>query len=84
MALRCLGSAGEDESGEDHTQSIRCQRASQDKFLDRALRRRYVGRRRLLFADLVTRMGEEHLPKRVMFGEIMGLRATPKDRSETG
>ena len=38
----------------------------------RAFRRRYMRRRMLLFAGFVTRMGEELLPKRVMFGEIVG------------
>ena len=31
-----------------------------------------VRRRRLLFAGFVTRMGEERLPKRAMFGEMVG------------
>ena len=30
-----------------------------------------VGRRRILIAGLVARMGEEHLPRRVMFGEML-------------
>ena len=31
-----------------------------------------VRRRRILFAGLLARMGEERLPRRVMFGEILG------------
>ena len=31
-----------------------------------------VRRRRILFADFVARMGEERLPQRVMFGELVG------------
>ena len=31
-----------------------------------------VRRRRMLFAGFVARMGEEHLPRRVMFGEMLG------------
>ena len=43
-------------------------------------------RRRLLFADFVTtHVGEERLPKRVMFGERWSeVRATAEDRSGTG
>ena len=43
-----------------------------------------VRRRRLLFADFVTLMREERLPKRLMFGEMVGRRAIPEDRSGTG
>ena len=31
-----------------------------------------VRRRRLLFAGFVTRMGKERMPKRAMFGEMVG------------
>ena len=31
-----------------------------------------VRKRRILFAGIVARMGEEHLPQRVMFGELDG------------
>ena len=31
-----------------------------------------VGKRRILFAGFVARMGEERLPHRMMFGEIVG------------
>ena len=31
-----------------------------------------VRRRRILFADFIARMGEERLPQRVMFGELVG------------
>ena len=34
-----------------------------------------VRRRRMLFAGFVARMGEERLPRRVMFGEMLGGKA---------
>ena len=34
-----------------------------------------VRRRRILSADFVARMGEERLPRRVVFGEILGVKA---------
>ena len=43
-----------------------------------------VRKRRVLFAGFVARMGEERLLRRVMFREMLGVKATPRDRSETG
>ena len=43
-----------------------------------------VRRRTILFAGFVARMGEERLPRRVMFGEMFGVKATRGDRSGTG
>ena len=44
-----------------------------------------VRRRRILFAGFVLRMGEERLPRRVMFGEMLGgVKATSGDRSGAG
>ena len=34
-----------------------------------------VRRRRILFAGFVARMGEERLPRRVVFGEMLGVKA---------
>ena len=55
-----------------------------------ALRRTYfesvettVRRRRILFEGFVARTGEERLPRRVIFGEMLGVKATPRDRSGT-
>ena len=43
-----------------------------------------VRRGRILFAGFVTRMGEERLPRRVMFGEMLGGKGYSGGRSGTG
>ena len=44
-----------------------------------------VRRRRILFAGFAGSMGEEHLPRRVMFGEMLGgIKATSGERNGTG
>ena len=37
-------------------------------------------KRRMLFAGFVARMGEERLPQRVMFGELVGGKATQEGK----
>ena len=43
-----------------------------------------VLKRRILFAGFVARMGEQRLPQRVMFGELVGVRATQGGKRKTG
>ena len=66
MLLRCLG--WRKRKREDHILSYA-----------NALLRAYsesvettIRRQRILFAGYVARMGEERLPRRVMFGEMLG------------
>ena len=41
-------------------------------------------KRGILFAGFLARMGEERLPQRVMFGELVGGRATQGGKRRTG
>ena len=66
MLLRCLG--WRKRKREDHILSY----ASALLRTDSESIETTVRRRRILFAGFVTRMGEERLPKRVMFGEMVG------------
>ena len=43
-----------------------------------------VRKRKILFAGFVARMGEERVPQRVMFGELVGVRATQGGNRKTG
>ena len=43
-----------------------------------------VRKRRIWYAGFVARMGEERLPQRVMFGSLLGERATQGAKRRTG
>ena len=66
MLLRCLG--WRKRKCEDHTLSY----ANALVKADSESIETTVRRRRMLFAGFVARMGEERLPRRVMFGEMVG------------
>ena len=66
MLLRCLG--WWKQKRDDHTLSYTDALAKTASESIEAT----VGKRRLLFARFVARMGEERLPQRVMFGELVG------------
>ena len=66
MLLRCLG--GRKRKREDHILSY----ANALLRTDSESVETTVRRRRMLFAGFVARMGEERLPRRVIFGEMLG------------
>ena len=66
MLLRCLG--WRNRKRDDHTLSYADALAKTDSESIEAI----VRKRRVLFAESVARMGEERLPQRVMFGELVG------------
>ena len=66
MLLRCLG--WRKRKREDHILSY----ANELLRTDSESAETTVRRRRILFAGFVSRMGEERLPRRVMFGEMLG------------
>ena len=66
MLLRCLG--WRKRKREDHILSY----ANALLRTDSESVETTVHRRRILFAGFVARMGEERLPRRVMFGEMLG------------
>ena len=66
MLLRCLG--WRKRKRDDHTLSFADALA---KTASESIEAR-VRKRRILFAGFVARMGEERLPQRVMFGELVG------------
>ena len=66
MLLRCLGRRKRER--DDNTPSYANVVARTDSENIEAT----VRRRRILFAGFVARMGEEHVPWRVMFGELVG------------
>ena len=66
MLLRCLG--WRERKRDDHTISYANALAKTASDSIEAI----VGKRRILFAGFVARMGEERLPQRVMFGELVG------------
>ena len=66
MLLRCLG--WRTRKRDDHTLSYADALAKTDSESIEAI----VRKRRILFAGFVARMGEERLPQRVMFGELVG------------
>ena len=66
MLIRCLGSR--ERKRENHILSY----ANALLRTDSESVETTVRRRRILFAGFVTRMGEERLPRRVMFGEMLG------------
>ena len=66
MLLRCLG--WRKRKREDHNLSY----ANEVLRTDSESIETTVRSRRILFAGFVARMGEERLPRRVMFGEILG------------
>ena len=79
MLLRCLG--WRKRKREDHIRSYA------NAFLreDSESVETTVRRRRILFAGFAGSMGEEHLPRRVMFGEMLGgIKATSGERNGTG
>ena len=76
--LRCLG--WRKRNRKDHMQSY----ANALLRTDSESVETTVRKRRVLFAGFVARMGEERLLRRVMFREMLGVKATPRDRSETG
>ena len=66
MLLRCLGWLKRKRN--DHTLSYADALAkTASETMDAIVRKR-----RILFAGFVARMGEERLPQRVMFGELVG------------
>ena len=66
MLLRCLG--WRKRKRDDHTLSYADALAKTTSESIEAIARK----RRILFAEFVVRMGEERLPQRVMFGELVG------------
>ena len=66
MPLRCLG--WRKRKRDDHTISYADALAKTASESIKAI----VRKRRILFAGFVARMGEERLPQRVMFGELVG------------
>ena len=66
MLLRCLG--WRKRKRDDHTLSYADALAKTASESIEAI----VRKRRILFAGFVARMGEERLPQRVMFGELVG------------
>ena len=78
MLIRCLG--WRKRKREDHILSY----ANALLRTDSESVETTVRKRRVLFAGFVARMGEERLLRRVMFREMLGVKATPRDRSETG
>ena len=66
MLLRCLG--WRKRKHDDHTLLYADALAQTDSESVEAI----VRKRRILFAGFVARMGEERLPQRVMFGELVG------------
>ena len=66
MLLRCLG--WRKRKRDDHTLSYADELAKTASESIEAI----VRKRRILFAGFVARMGEERLPQRVMFGELVG------------
>ena len=66
MLLRCHG--GRKQKREDHILSY----ANALLRTDSESVETTVRRRRILFAGFVARMGDECLPRRVMFGEMIG------------
>ena len=65
MLLRCLG--WRKRKRDDHTLSYADEFAKTASESIEAI----VRKRRILFAGVVARMGEERLPQRVMFGELV-------------
>ena len=66
MLLRCLG--WQKQKRDDHTLSYADALAKTASQSIEAIERK----RRILFAGFVARMGEERLPQRVMYGELVG------------
>ena len=66
MLLRCLG--WRKRKRDDHTLSYADALAKTASDSIEAI----VRKRRILFARFVARMGEERVPRRVMFGELVG------------
>ena len=66
MLLRCLG--WQKRKRDDHTLSYADALAKTASESIEAI----VRKRRILFAGFVARVGEERLPQRVMFGELLG------------
>ena len=78
MLLRCLG--WRERKRDEHTLSYADALAQTDSESVEAI----VRKRRILFAEFVARMGEERLPQRVMFGSLLGVRATRGGKRKTG
>ena len=70
MLLRCLG--WRKRKRDDHTLSYADALAKTASDSIDAM----VRKRRIFFAGFVARMGGKRLPQRVMFGELLGVRAT--------
>ena len=81
MLLRCL--EWRKRKRDEHTLSYADALAkTASESIDAIVRKRRI--RRILFATFVARVGEERLPQRVMFGELLGLRATQGGKRRTG
>ena len=78
MLLRCLG--WRKRKRDDHTLSFADARAKTASEGIEAI----VRNRRILFGGFVARMGEQRLPQRVMFGSLLGVRATQGGKRKTG
>ena len=78
MLLRCFG--WRKRKRDDHTLSYADALAQTDSESDEAI----VRKRRILFAGFVARMGEERLPQRVMFGELVGGKAAQGGNRKIG
>ena len=78
MLLRCLG--WRKRKRDDHTLSYADALAKTASESVEAI----VRKRRILFAEFVARIREERLPRRVMFGELLGVRATHGGKKKAG
>ena len=66
MLLQCIGRRKRKRDGHTLSYADALAKAASESIEAK------VRQRRILFAGFVARMGEEHLPQRVMFGELVG------------